>query len=356
MTGNFDTQIPSQIPVADIKLLLKESQELAQSGRTKDALRVLEQAENNIRNLECVGEIDRELELGRIYNNRGIAFKNMKAWDKSAACYEEALLHLAGSKKDANRERIGVEINLAILRTRQKDKKKALEGFERAEKLAPSFKGKEYDELMSKILTNQVQLHLEFNEIEKAREILDRASAFSGFRDKVGRKEKQVRVSAQLGQLVARHADNVEKPYSKEYSRQAVKLFEEAGKLYTELGMWRDSLVQNLNRAEALIALGSYDDATKALERIIDESRERGEYSLWSSATAKLLDIAILKCDEHLVIAKLDEVLAAADPLPEIARKDFLESLESRLRLGGCAALVEKVRTYRSSGGRSSAE
>lgn len=356
MSGNFDTPPPSQTPVVDWKLLLKESYELAQSGHTKDALRVLEEAEKSIRNLEFADEIDRELELGRICNNKGITFKNMKAWDKSAECYEEALVHFSKSRKDAIRERIGVEINLAILRTRQRDRRKAFSGFDRAEKLAAAFKGKEYDELITKILTNLAQLHLEFNEMEKAREILDRIATCDGRKDLKGRKESRARVSAQLGQWVARLAENTKSTNSKEYSRQAVNLFKEASQYYAEIGMWRDSLVQTLNHAEALIAIGGYDDATKALEHVLNESRERGEQSLRSSAIAKLFDIAVLKNDCNLIDRWFNEALEASDSLPQTARDDFLESLESRLRLGGCESFVEKVKEHRISGGSPSGE
>lgn len=354
MAGEFDISNPSQTSVLDYQTLLRESQELSKSGRTRDALKKLEEAETNVLKLDPVAEVDLEFELGRICNNKGITLKNMKAWDESAVCYHNAIEHLTKSRKETIRERIGVEMNLAVLHTHRRDRKKALECFDRAEKLSATLKGRDFEETMTKINMNRVQHHLVFNEIDKARELLDRIADIS--RSREGRKERKARVSAQLGQLLACLADNAEGSFAKEYSRQAVKQFEEAGSEYSDLGMWRDAFIQMLNHAEALIFVGCYDDATGTLERVLSESKERQEHSFYSSAVFMLLDIAIHKGNQNLVNCWFDESLKASDNLLESARINFLEKLESQLRLGGMDELAQKIKYHRLSGGSSSGQ
>lgn len=348
MSGNIDTQAPTQNSGPDWKALLQESHFLVQSGRIIDALNALEEAERSVKSCKGTDEYDQDLILGRILNNKGIALKEMKEWDKSAECYEQALMHLSKSNSDTIRERIGVEINRAVLRTRRHQKDKAIESFEKAEKLASHFKGREYDELMSKILMNKAQLHVQFKEMEQAREILDRIATFySGTGDPQKRKEIKARLTAQLGQWVVKFAEKEGNINSPEYIRQGVKFFEEAGNDFNELGIWRNSLAQMLNRAEALISIKCYDDAKKSLEHVIKISEERGEHSLRCSALAIWLKMALVKKDLTQAEKLLTDALKASDELPQTAREDFIENLITELRLKGCEGLIEIIDRHR---------
>jgi len=348
MAANFEMTTPSQAHAVDIKSLLRESRELEKSGRLKDALKLLEDAEKCVKLQANMKESERDLALGRICVNKGITLKNMKAWDKSAACYSEALEHLSKSGDDAFREKISIEINLAILKTRRLDRKGALDGFNRAEKLAESFKEKEYEDLMTKISMNRAQLHLEFNEIDKARELLDRVSSFDRAKDKEGRQDRRARISAQLGQLMAHIAEESKKKDAKEHFTQALKLFEESSNCYNQLGQWRDSLLQQINHAEILILLGNLDEAESELELVLNNGREKKEPSLSSSAAEKLLDIALAEKDPVLQDKWLAEILFDVELLPEHAGEDFLDRLEVRLRLDGHDDLVDRIKVYRS--------
>ena len=348
MAGNYEIVLPSQAHAVDIKSLLTESRELEKSGRSRDALKLLEDAEIRIKLLDNMDKSERNLSLGRICVNKGITLKNMKAWEKSAACYEDALKYLSESGYDAFREKISIEINLAILKTRRFDRKGALEGFDRAEKLAEAFEGKDREELMTKILMNRAQLHLEFNEIDKARELLDRVSSLGRAKGREDRRERQVRVSAQLGQLMARIAEESKKKDAKEHFIQALKLFEESINCYNELGLWRDCLLQKINHAEVLTLLGNLDEAASELGNVLSCGRERNELSLSSSAAEKLLDIALRKKDPGLQDKWLSEILSDVESLPEHAGNDLLERLEVRLRLDGHDALVDRIKVFQS--------
>ena len=228
--------------VTDFKELLEESRKLAQTGCSADALKVLDQAEQSVLSNTDNSDVERDLQLSRININRGITFKNMRALEKSAKCYEEAMRLLKSHEEHAPRERFSAELNLAVLRMRLKDRKKALTGFEKAEKLALKFNDPDKKDLIRKVLTNKAKLHLEFQEIDKARNLLGKlASEYDRF-DNDKNREKNARVSAQLGLMIAQLADNeANRKLAKEHYHQAERFFDEAIQIYNDLNLTRDA-------------------------------------------------------------------------------------------------------------------
>ena len=336
---------PTPSPGISFRELLKQSREMAQSGNPCEALVILDLAETSVMTDKSLEGSERDLQLSRININRGITLKNMRELEKSAKCYEDAMAILNRIEDSAVREKFSVELNLAVLRVRLRDREKAMTGFIKAEELASQFGDDERQELLTKVLTNRAQLHLEFHEIQEARELLDRIE--SG-RDRKSSKERKARVASQLGQLIAHIAERQESERNAyEHYNQALRFFEEARKAYEELGLTRDILSQLVNEAEILIALNRMDKALESLQYVYQQAIESNDHNLIASATSKLLVIALLKGDVESKNKWIEETLTAANKMSSQARNDFLERLESRLRWIGGEKSIERIQQLR---------
>jgi len=345
---NIKVRPPSPPPFVDYREILRQSQHFAQSGQTSKAFEILVSAEKSILADTKISPYERDLNLSRIYINRGIIHKNMRSLEESAKCYEKAMEILEKAGDGAKRERFSAIMNLAILRTRFRDKARALTGFIRAEEIVKEFDEPERNVLLSKVLMNRAQMHLEFQEIEEARELLDRIESMDDKRGKKDNREKKARVSAHLGRLVAHIAEMRESgKHANEHLSQALKFFNEARASYDELGLTRDVISQRINIAEALISLKRTDEAKYELEDIYSKPELESETMLKASTAAKLLIISSLKSDEQMKTKWLSAVQDASRDLRGEARSDFLEGLESRLRWIGSERLIEDVQELR---------
>ncbi|MBU1024267.1 hypothetical protein KKB99_08305, partial [bacterium] len=305
-------------------------------------------AENCLLADSSISPINRDINLSRIYINRGITFKNLRSLGNAAESYEKAMKILERVGDGAEREKFSVELNLAILRTRFRDRKRALTGFENAEKLASNFDEPERKELYIKVLTNKAQLFLEFHEVEIARDIIGKITAIDGKSGLHSSKEKKARINAQLGQLIAHMAENQEsRQHANEHLIHALKFFSEAASTYEEIELSRDAITQRINHAEALIKLKRIDQADNELKNIHKSTLLMNDANLTASTVAKLLVVAILKLDEQEKDRWIEAVQMALKKLSPEARPDFLEDLESQLRWMGSEHLIKRIQEFR---------
>ncbi len=345
---NVKVSPPSSPHYADYRILLKQSQNLSQSGQSAKAFEILDTAEESIFADTKISQYERDLNLSRIYINRGILYKNMRLLEKSAKCYEKAMETLKEVGEGAEREKFSAEMNLAILRTRFRDKERALSGFINAEKIVSQFKEPEKNQLTTKVLINHAQMHLEFQEMDEAREVLDRVESMDNKLSKTDNREKKARTSAHLGRLVAHIAERQESgKHADEHFNHALKFFNEALTLYKELGFTRDVISQRLNIAQTHISLNRTDEALRELEDIHSMPELESNSVLKASAAAKLLIISTMKSDEKMKKKWLNAVQDASGYLTDEARSDFLEGLESRLRWIGSERLIEHIQELR---------
>jgi tetratricopeptide (TPR) repeat protein len=349
MTENDMVKISTSIlPPVDVKELLDESRKLAQSGRSSDALNLLDKAESQVLENEIISPLNRDLQLSKININRGIMYKNMRALEQSARCYEKAMQLLKEHEKEAPRELFSVELNLAVLRIRLRDRKNALSGFSKAEKIAQGFEEPERKELIRKVLTNKAQLHLEFREIDKAREILGSIISEHDGHDKITNQERNARVSSQLGLMIAQIADSEEdQNLAAEHYKQSENFFDEAIRIYIKLGFVRDALSQTINKAEVLISSKRLKEASAELEKVYSDAVNLSDNALAASSSAKLLIIAIESANKDAQDRWLNAALYTAQSLAIDARRDFLEKLESQLRWIGGEKLIAHVQKLR---------
>ena len=335
-------------PPADFKALLKQSKQLAQSGRASDALEILDTAESCLLADSTISPDKRDINLSRIHINRGITCKILRSLGKAAESYERAMKILDRVDSGADREKFSVELNLAILRTRFRDRKRALTGFENAEKLVLKFDEPERKDLFIKVLTNKAQLFLEFHEMEIARDVIGKITAIDGNSLIHGNEEKKARISTKLGNLIAQMAENQDSTqHANEHLIHALKFFSEAATIYDSIGLSCEAVRQKINHAEVLIRLKRIDQAGKELVNIHKSTLLMNDSILTASTIGKLLVVAILKLDENEKDRWIEEVQTAITKLSSEARSDFLEDLESQLRWAGSENLIRRIQEFR---------
>lgn len=334
--------------VPDFQKLLQQSREMAQTGRSDDALKVLSQAEKLIRKNTSLTDYDRDLQLSKIHINRGITLKNMKLLEKSAKSYEDAMKILSKYPDRASREIFSAELNLAILRTRLKDRKKALSGFSRAEKIAEGITDSDQKELLLKVLTNKAQLHIEFHEIDDAREILGNLTSEISSLDMESDRERVARFSAKLGLLIVHCAEREDDlKLIREHCQQAIKFFNDAIRIYNRLGLTGDAMKQTINKVEALIIMGRHQEARKILDHIYAEAVNKSDFNLLGSACIKYIKLAAQNEDREEQEKWLYNALDFTKDMTVEAREDYLERLESNLRWTGGENLIAQVQKQR---------
>lgn len=339
---------PTPPRFTDYSVLLKQSKQYAQSGQSSKAFEILNDAEKAILAEKKYSQYERDLFLSKVNINRGIMYKIDGMFDKSVKCYERAMETLKRVGDGAEREKFSVELNLAILGTRLRDKERALVGFINAENIVSLFKEPERNQLMMMVLVNRVQMHIEFQEMDEALDVLDRIESVDNKLSKIDNREKKARTSAHLGCLIAHVADKQEvDKNADEHFNHALRFFNEALPLYKELGFTRDIVCQKLNIGQTLISLNRCDEASRVLEEIYNMPELESNSRLKASAAAKLLIISTKISDDKMKEKWMTAVHDASGHLAHEARSDFLEGLESRLRWSGSERLIEHVQELR---------
>jgi tetratricopeptide (TPR) repeat protein len=338
----------------EIEALLHQAEQAARDGLQGQALGNLDAAENLIGKLPPADKLyAKELTI-KIWNNRGIVFKNMESFDESAACFSKALNMIDEDGELNPKLKVGVHLNLANLMSRKRQYNFALEHFQQALDSASIIPDAEAADIKCKIHNNLALFYCNFGERDKAQAELDKCLETKGG-DEFHidfELERRAWIRTNLGLIHSELADERELSDEAEADtlrRAALGFFREALDIYQHIGYSMMQARIMLNVAAVERRLGMKKEAVEILisaRAIADKLRSE-----------RLKAMVLEKCiNFHLVygsspfVGALDELFALLPKRLDPFAERTLRRIEDKARRAGQVELLKKIRRRLRSG------
>jgi len=338
----------------EIEVLLRQAEQAARDGHQGQALGNLDAAENLIGTLPPDDNLySREMTI-KIWNNRGIVFKNMENFDESAACFSNAL-KLLGEDGGLNPKlKVGVHLNLANLMSRKRQYNSALEHFQQALDSASILQEGEDSDIKCKIHNNLALFYCNFGERDKAQAELDKCLEIKGgdeFHIDFER-ERRGWIRTNLGLIHSELADERElsdEAEAEALRRAALGFFREALDIYQHIGysMMQARIMLNIAAVERRLGLKKEAIEILILARAIADKLH----------SERLQAMVLEKCiNFHLTYGSspfagaLDELFALLPKRLDPFAERTLRRIEDKARRAGQVELLKKIRRRLRSG------
>ena len=338
----------------EIEALLRQAEQAARDGHQGQALGCLDTAEGLVGDLPPGDTLAAKELTIKIWNNRGIVFKNMENFDESTACFNNALKLIDQDGNLNPKLKVGVHLNLANLMSRKRQYNSALEHFHLALDSASILPEGEASDIICKIHNNLALFFCNFGERDKAQAELDKCLEIKGgdeFHIDFER-ERRAWIRTNLGLIHSELADEKElsdEAEAETLRRAALTFFREALDIYQHIGYSMMQARIMLNIATVERRLGMKKEAVEILisaRAIADKVRSE-----------RLQAMVLEQCiNFHLAYGSspfagaLDELFALLPKRLDPFAERTLRRIEDKARRTGQAELLKKIRRRLRSG------